>query len=793
MNTHLLRATRPLRRQPAAAPLLALLLTPLLVACQRPLAAAPDAAALADPEHNLLGTSDFEDGILLPWGASFAPAAAGNARVQGGAMCLSVDAKGDNRWDAQLRHRQLLLQQSHRYRLGFEVWSSRPTRLAVKLGMSGPPYTDHFTRLLQVTRKRTPFFGEFAMQHADDPTAELALHAGGHLVDGDEPVEICFDSVVLSDPTYQARAREAAPVPPRLRVNQLGYLPELAKWAVLVSDSPTPESWQLRDAAGKVLSEGESRVVGLDPASGDRVHQIDFSSFRAESNELTLVVAATGSKNEQRSDRFAVSKSLYAPLARDALRIFYHLRSGVAIEMPYVERPEWGHPPGHRPDLARCARDTGCDYSLDVSGGWYDAGDHGKYVVNGGLSTWLLLNAYERALQLGVESKILADGATDIPESSNGVPDVLDEARWELEFLISMRVPDGQPLAGLVHHKMHDEDWTALGTAPNEDQQPRILRPPSTAATLNLAAVAAQASRLWLKFDPSFSQHCREVAEAAWRAARRHPLRLAPASDNRGGGAYEDDEVGDEWYWAAAELFLTTGRDEYRDHLRASAFDRAIAPDLVVAGLATSSGLSWSRVAPLGQISLALAGAVARGRLTRDELRRYQSQLRAAADALLATLAQEGYRLPMHGKYPWGSNADVLGNMVLLGSAADAEGGDRFAQGVVLGMDYLLGRNAMGQSYVTGYGARPLLHPHHRFWAHQANPRYPGPPPGAVSGGPNADLQDPYVRAAGLAGCPPQKCFVDHVEAYSVNEVAINWNAALAWSAIWLDAWGRHQ
>jgi endoglucanase len=587
----------------------------------------------------------------------------------------------------------------------------------------------------------------------------------------------------------------AAPELPRLRVNQLGYLPELPKWAVLVSDSPTPESWQLHDPAGKVLLQGESRVVGLDATSGDRVHQIELSAFRTESNDLTLVVvphaAATGSTSELRSDRFAVSRSLYAPLARDALRIFYHLRSGVAIAMPHVERPEWGHPAGHQPDRARCADDAGCDYSLDVTGGWYDAGDQGKYVVNGGLSTWLLLNAYERAQLLGIQSNLLTDGTSNIPESGNGVPDVLDEARWELQFLLSMRVPDGQPLAGLVHHKMHDQDWTPIPTAPHEDQQPRVLRPPSTAATLNLAAVAAQASRLWLTLDPSFSQHCIEVAEASWRAARQHPLRLASGSDHRGGGAYSDEEVGDEWYWAAAELFLTTGGNEYRAHLRASAFDTAIAPDLIVDGLATSSALTWRRVAAAGQISLALAGASAKGKLPPEERSRYRAQLRATADALLATLEHEGYRLPMRGKYPWGSNADVLGNMVLLGSAADGDGGERYAQGVVAGMDYLLGRNAMGQSYVTGHGARPLLNPHHRFWAHQANPRYPKPPPGAVSGGPNTDLQDEYGRAAGLAGCPPQKCFIDHIMAYSLNEIAINWNAALAWSAIWLDAAGR--
>jgi len=596
-------------------------------------------------------------------------------------------------------------------------------------------------------------------------------------------------------PNASDGAENTAAPPPRLRVNQLGYLPQQPKWAVLVSDSPTPESWQLQDAAGNVLLQGESHVVGLDPASGDRVHQIDFSAFTTETDNLTLVLAPRASAGgasppstpEPRSDRFAVSSSLYAPLARDALRIFYHLRSGLALTMPYVERAEWGHPAGHHPDLARCTPDAGCNYTLDVTGGWYDAGDQGKYVVNGGLTTWLLLNAYERALLLGIQSDSLADGANDIPESGNGVPDILDEARWELEFLISMRVPDGQPLAGLVHHKMHDQDWTPLATAPHEDPQPRVLRPPSTAATLNLAAVAAQAARLWTRFDPTFSQRCLDVAEASWRAARQHPTRLAPDSDNRGGGAYGDDEVGDEWYWAAAELFLSTGRDEYREHLRTSAFDGAIAPELIVQGRATSSALTWSRVAALGQISLALVGTSAKGRLTKDAPQRYRAQLRSVADALLATLAHEGYRLPMQGAYPWGSNADVLGNMVLLGSAADGEGGERFAPGVVAGMDYLLGRNAMGQSYVTGYGTRPLLHPHHRFWAQQANPRYPPPPPGAVSGGPNTELQDPYVRTR-LQGCPPQKCFADNIAAYSVNEIAINWNAALAWSAIWLDA-----
>jgi endoglucanase len=88
---------------------------------------------------------------------------------------------------------------------------------------------------------------------------------------------------------------------------------------------------------------------------------------------------------------------------------------------------------------------------------------------------------------------------------------------------------------------------------------------------------------------------------------------------------------------------------------------------------------------------------------------------------------------------------------------------------------------------VTGYGARPLRHPHHRFFSHQIREDRPDPPPGFVSGGPNTGMQDPYARGAGLAGAPPQKCFLDHIESFSTNEVAINWNAPLAWVTAYVD------
>jgi endoglucanase len=132
----------------------------------------------------------------------------------------------------------------------------------------------------------------------------------------------------------------------------------------------------------------------------------------------------------------------------------------------------------------------------------------------------------------------------------------------------------------------------------------------------------------------------------------------------------------------------------------------------------------------------------------------------------------------------------LLNNLLVLGLASDFTDGRKYLNAVAAGMDYILGRNAMDQSYVTGYGGKPLANPHHRFWAYQANNKFPHAPPGAVSGGPNSGLQDPYVKAANLSGCAAEKCFVDNIEAWSTNEIAINWNAPLAWVLFFLDEKG---
>lgn len=596
-------------------------------------------------------------------------------------------------------------------------------------------------------------------------------------------LSICFllAAVLVGSltPTLAAPLMQTATA---IRVNQVGYLPNLSKLATVVSTSSTPLTWQLKNSGGTVVATGSTSVFGNDAASGDQVHIADFSSYTTAGTGYTVVIGSTASYP------FDISATAFRTLKYDALAYFYHNRSGIAITMPYAGNSQWTRPAGHigvAPNQGDtnvpCASDAGCSYSLNVSGGWYDAGDHGKYVVNGGISVWTMLNQYERTKYLGTSSADFANGKMNIPENANGVADILDEARWEMEFLLKMQVPTGQTRAGMVHHKMHDAAWTGIPLRPDQDSQQRVLRPVSTAATLNLAATAAQCARIWASIDSTFSNKCLTAAQAAWTAAQANPNMIASNSDGTGGGAYGDNTITDEFYWAAAELYITTGSSTYLNYLTSSSLYK-VTP-------ASPSSMNWGSVQALGNISL----AVVPNSLAASEISSIRNNIVTVANGYLNTINAQGYRLPFAGgtggAYYWGDNSDVANNGIIMALAYDFTGSAQYLNGANEAMNYLLGRNAMNKSYVSGYGENPLLNPHHRFWAKQANSSFPAPPPGSLSGGPNSGLDDPYA-AANLGGCKPQKCYVDHIESYATNEITINWNAPLAWLAAYLDEKG---
>ena len=310
-----------------------------------------------------------------------------------------------------------------------------------------------------------------------------------------------------------------------------------------------------------------------------------------------------------------------------------------------------------------------CDYTLDVSGGWYDAGDHGKYVVNGGISVHQLMSEYERSVAARTgQPRKLRDGTLDLPESGNGVPDILDEARWEQEFLLSMQVPAGQPLAGMAHHKIHDATWTGLPLMPHLDPQLRELHPVSTAATLNLAATAAQAARVFKRFDRAFAARNLAAARAAWAGAMANPELYADPADGNGGGAYSDGDVSDEFYWAAAELYVTTGEREFRDFVLASPHHTA--------DVWRERGFDWANTAQLGRLDLATLPS----RLPdRDRVRRSVVRGRREVPGHAQGATRTACRTrPRDHRYDWGSNNLVLNNMVVMATAFDITGRQKY-------------------------------------------------------------------------------------------------------------------
>ncbi len=625
----------------------------------------------------------------------------------------------------------------------------------------------------------------FAVDGAGDTVDlafELGAGAGG---------EICLDNVQLTS--------GGEPLPykpetgPRVRVNQLGYEPDGPKHATLVTDATDTVAWQLVDETGATVAEGMSTPWGDDAASGLKVHEIDFTEVKAEG---TYTLVAEGDE----SYPFVIQAGLYQGLRYDALDYFYVARSGIEIDYTIVG-DAYARAAGHVGEPGGTGKNQGdyavacqpaddsqaiygepwtCDYALDVVGGWYDAGDHGKYVVHGGIATYQLLSTYERILRADSAARDeLGDSVLTLPETGNGIPDILDEAKWELDFMMSMTVPDGDPYAGMVHHKVHDFSWTGLPLKPADDENVRYLHRPSTAATLNLAATAAQGARLYATFDEGYADSLLQAAESAWAAAIEHPDVYAPAADGAsGGGPYDDDDVADEFYWAAAELYLTTGDSRYEDYLLES--------PLNTADVFATSGIDWGHTAALARMDLATVNSAI------PDHDAIVASVVAGADALLAVQREQGFGQVLAAEdFVWGSNSQILNNQVVLATAYDLTGDAKFLDAVRESMDYLLGRNGLNQSYITGYGTVFSQNQHSRWFAAQLDPSFPHPPAGSIAGGPNTVVStwDPTFTALYPDGdCAPQFCYVDDIQSWSTNELTINWNSALGWVASFLAA-----
>lgn len=613
-------------------------------------------------------------------------------------------------------------------------------------------------------------------------------------------------------------------VSPLIRLNQIGFYPDGPKMAVIVTDRAAagsgaetsdhafgPETpgdrGQMAPAAPFFITDttltdtvfaGHLGALRHDGASAQTTRLADFSTL-TDTGTFVLTVPGLG-----RSYPFRIAQGVYAPLAAASIKAFYFQRASTPLPGAYAGK--WARPEGHPDDqvlVHASAADAERPEGTIISspGGWYDAGDYNKYIVNSGISMGTLLSLYEDFPEYTTALH------TQIPEPDSGVPDLLEETLWNLRWMMTMQDPHD----GGVYHKLTNAVFDPF-VMPTQAVKPRYVVAKSTAASLDFAAVMAQAYRVYGRFGkalPGLADSCLSAALRAWNWAEAHPaVYYDQAALNRvyqpaiQTGTYGDNDVRDEFVWAGIELYLSTGQRRYYKET-----DTTALPPLSIP--------TWSNVRTLGYYSLlrfsgrltpaadgaptarlkpAVNGAASArqnptansaptarpkppaGGATLAWLRR---QLLSLADAWSQGLQTQGYNVVMGERtrdFSWGSNSVAANQGIWLIYAYRLTNDKKYLDLALSNLDYLLGRNATGYCFVTGMGAHPPMHPHHRISAADG---ITDPIPGLLVGGPNPGRQDGQVYPSAY----PALAYTDQTPAYAANEIAINWNAPLAYLA----------
>lgn len=543
----------------------------------------------------------------------------------------------------------------------------------------------------------------------------------------------------------QAPAAASGPAAPAFLFNQLGFLPGEAKGAVVRGAPGGMTEFRLLSAGtGAVAYKGMLTAPSLDDASGDSVQRAVFTAVTTPGLYLLEAGAA-------RSQPFAIQANLYAEALHGTVHAFTGQRCGCAVDLG----SGYKHPPCHA--RGEFHGSSGKSGTLPNTGGWHDAGDYGRYVVNSGITCGTLLWAWE------LFPEPLRPLNLTIAKTNPVLPDYLEEIKWNLEWMLSMQDTDGG-----VFHKQTSTQFCAFVMPQDDRLASEVIgtgaKPyKSTCATADLAAVMAIAARCFADFSPLIAKRFVAAARSAWQWASDHPdvpFRNPPGVLT---GEYGDPHCADELLWAAAELWRTTGEQPFR-----KAFLDQLAAKPGPLSIETPG---WNNLQSMALWTFALAPSE-----EDDDLKAtIRAASVAAATHFVARSQANGYGNTLSlTDYVWGSNAVAANQSLLLCMAHHLQPSETFASVALGNLDYLLGRNCHGVSWVTQIGTRPFLHPHHRPSAADGIAL---PWPGLLSGGPNRRPSDKVANT--LPAAPPMRMWVDDQEAYSVNEVAINWNAPL--------------
>lgn len=556
-------------------------------------------------------------------------------------------------------------------------------------------------------------------------------------------------SVSQSSSTSQSSSASSMGEQGKIHLNQLGYLPHGEKLAVVPAVAAT-EFTIVTETGAEVLRGNMGTALPWAPA-GESVKLADFSALTTPGSYRLRVGGVTESPS------IIISERVYDGLNAAAIKAFYFQR--VSTPLLPAHAGAFAREAGH-PDTEVLIHASAADASrpegtvIASPRGWYDAGDYNKYIVNSGISTYTLLAAFEHFPDFYRQRDLT------IPESGDEVPDVLDEVYWNLAWMLTMQDPHD----GGVYHKLTNKLFDGI-VMPHEASSPRYLVQKGTGAALNFAAVMATASRIFAEYDaqyPGLAAQMLTAAEQAWHWAQQNPSRPYQQPIDILTGAYADNQFTDEFAWAAVELYITTGDAQYLDF-----FPLAETP-IGVSSWNSVRGLPWIS---LGHHRTALAAV--------SDQAIVQEKIEQLANQLLQYRNESAYAVAMRSSdFVWGSNAVVLNQAIMLIQAYRVTENPVYLQAAQSHLDYVLGRNPTGYSFVTGFGTKTPMHIHHR--PSEAD-GITDPIPGFLAGGAQPGQQDKNDCPVPYPSTLPAKSYLDHWCSYASNEVAINWNAPLVY------------
>lgn len=695
----------------------------VLMGTSVPFAALPASAA------NLISNSTFDSGTT-DWGTYKESGGTCTLSTEGGKLALKISAVGTKTYSVQMFYDIIPLYQNAKYRLKYDISCTTNRFVEGMIQQNGGTYTAYTWKGLNIGPTPQSVDYEFTMEYESDIMAKLVFNCGLQEGDGNlgehtiyldnVSLELVDDSAVDYGSTrpYQAG----------ILTNQVGYTTNGKKTAVF--RGATASQFEVINAAtGASVYTGDLSADINNSSAGETDRTGDFSAVTTAGKYYIQCAGL------DKSYTFEISDNPYTSLLDDSVKMLYLQRCGTA-----VQDATFAHGACHNTQ----ATIYGTGQKVDVSGGWHDAGDYGRYVVPGAKAVADLLYAY-------MLNPTMYSDNLGIPESGNGKADVLDEAKFELDWMLKMQNPDN----GGVHHKVSCASFPGY-VMPEDETDELIVTPVTTTSTADFAAAMALAAEAYKDYDASYADKCLAAAEKAWSFLEQNPNFIFQNPDGIVTGEYGDKSDRDERYWAAAQLWRTTGDSKYLTAMES---------------IGTKTGLDWATVGDYGNIAIVTGKGIDKNS---SAYTKAKEAIVAQADAFKTKIAASPYGSALT-KYEWGSNMTIANAGIICGLAYQLTGDESYQTAADAQLNYLLGENPLGTCFVTGYGTVSPQNPHHRpsMAKNQAMK-------GMLVGGVNSNLEDSAAKAY-CNGLAPALCYIDNSESYSTNEITIYWNSPLTY------------